>query len=69
MVLLPTRAESQQSSPSANDAAMSERVDTQLEEQLRASGWRAAEGCSDETFLRRAHLDLTGTPPSLSAGA
>ncbi len=66
MVLLPTRAESQQSSPSANDAAMSERVDTQLEEQLRASGWRAAEGCSDETFLRRAHLDLTGTPPSAS---
>ncbi len=66
LLLLAARTHAQESSAGAADAAMSERVDTLLEEQLRASGWPAAESCSDETFLRRANLDLTGTLPSAS---
>ncbi|MCA9158121.1 MAG: DUF1549 domain-containing protein, partial [Planctomycetales bacterium] len=66
LLLLATRTVAQEPAASARDAAMSERVDTLLEEQLRASGWPAAESCSDETFLRRAHLDLTGTLPAAS---
>lgn len=66
LLLLATRTVAQEPAASARDAAMSERVDTLLEEQLRASGWPAAESCSDETFLRRAHLDLTSTLPAAS---
>lgn len=50
----------------ADDASMSARVDELLEAQLRESGWLPAQPCADATFLRRAHLDLTGTPPSAS---
>ncbi|MEO8270280.1 MAG: DUF1549 domain-containing protein, partial [Aureliella sp.] len=66
VTLLPLRTAAQEPSASAMDAAMSERVDKLLDEGLRVSGWRASENCSDETFLRRAHLDLTGTLPAAS---
>ncbi len=39
------------------------RIDQLLNEQLLQSGWQAAPPCSDAEFLRRASLDLTGTPP------
>ncbi len=45
---------------------MSARVDVLLDEHLREIGWPAAGWCSDAAFLRRASLDLTGTPPSAS---
>ncbi|MCA9130031.1 MAG: DUF1549 domain-containing protein [Planctomycetales bacterium] len=44
--------------------AMSERVDQLLEEQMRELHWEPAGPCDDAAFLRRAHLDLSGTPPS-----
>ncbi|MEM8734116.1 MAG: DUF1549 domain-containing protein, partial [Planctomycetota bacterium] len=45
---------------------MSERVDALLDAKLAELGWRAAAPASDAEFLRRAHLDLTGTPPTAS---
>jgi hypothetical protein len=52
--------------PADASAAMCERVDHLLDEQLRHSGWPAASACSDFEFLRRASLDLTGAAPTAS---
>ncbi|MEZ6133384.1 MAG: DUF1549 domain-containing protein [Pirellulaceae bacterium] len=43
---------------------MTARIDELVDENLRDSGWEAAPACSDENFLRRVHLDLTGLPPT-----
>ena len=45
---------------------MSDRIDALLERGLLEQGWPAAELCGDAEFLRRAHLDLTGQPPTAS---
>lgn len=45
---------------------MSARVDELLGKQMAEMGWNAADSCSDEVFLRRASLDLTGSPPTAS---
>ncbi len=47
-------------------AAMTARIDYLLDEQLRENGWQPTGPCSDAQFLRRASLDLTGTPPNAS---
>lgn len=58
-----------QENPEATDRAlasqtMTQRIDELLELKLRADGWEPASPCSDANFLRRAHLDLTGSPAS-----
>lgn len=53
-----------QGSAKLTQAEMSRRVDELLNAKLEELGWAPAENCSDSTFLRRAFLDLTGTPPT-----
>lgn len=48
----------------AGTQQMSARIDELLESRLAELGWQAAGSCSDAVFVRRAHLDLTGWPPS-----
>lgn len=45
-------------------AAMTERIDELLLEHLNEIGWQPAGDCTDAAFFRRAHLDLTGSPPT-----
>lgn len=45
---------------------MSARVDELLDSQMSEMGWEPATACSDAQFLRRASLDLTGSPPTAS---
>ncbi len=44
--------------------AMSARVDELLEAKMSEMGIQPAGPCDDAAFLRRTHLDLTGSPPS-----
>jgi Protein of unknown function (DUF1549)/Protein of unknown function (DUF1553) len=46
-----------------NANEMSKRVDELIGIRLLELGWQPATKCDDATFLRRVHLDLTGTPP------
>lgn len=43
---------------------MTQRVDELLNDHLKDLGWTPAGPCGDAAFLRRAYLDLTGSPPS-----
>ncbi len=45
---------------------MAARVDELLDQKLQELGWQAAPPCNDASFLRRAHLDLTGAAPTAS---
>lgn len=55
------------SSPKGTSAElMTARVDELLDARLKEVGWRSAGECSDAEFLRRASLDITGTPPTAS---
>ncbi len=53
----------QPSAPQSSET-MTTRVDKLLDEQLRKIGWEPAGDCSDAAFIRRAYLDLTGSPPT-----
>ncbi|MEM7560613.1 MAG: DUF1549 domain-containing protein, partial [Planctomycetota bacterium] len=43
---------------------MSALIDELLEERLKELGWKPADQSADAAFLRRVHLDLTGSPPT-----
>lgn len=58
--------ESASSSTKPSQAEMVQRIDEHLGQKLEELGWAAAEPCSDEAFVRRVYLDLTGTPPTAS---
>lgn len=64
---LPPRLVHSQSETTPSDATpsaqMSRRIDELLDERLQEIGWKAAGECDDAAFLRRASLDLTGSPP------
>ncbi len=59
---LPITSSSSTSAPTTVDP-ISSRIDALLDAKLAKLGWNAAEECSDASFMRRAYLDLTGTPP------
>jgi len=46
--------------------AMSRRIDQWIDQHALADGWRPAGSCDDASFIRRAYLDLTGSPPKAS---
>lgn len=58
-----TRISAQELAPRTSEA-MTVRVDELLEEHLTQIGWPAANRCDDAAFIRRAYLDLTGSPPT-----
>ncbi len=60
------RAEDGKESQTERADRMRARVDELLDRKLQELGWQAAPECDDASFLRRAHLDLTGTAPSAS---
>ena len=55
-----------QRSEQDRSAAMADRVAELIGGQLKEQGWEPAGECSDAAFMRRAYLDLTGTPPTAS---
>lgn len=52
--------------PPSSPHQMADRIDYWIEQRLSEVGWEPAERCDDATFLRRAYLDLTGSPPRAS---
>lgn len=42
---------------------MSARIDQLIDQRLHAEGWQPAGPCDDASWIRRAYLDLTGSPP------
>lgn len=50
----------------ATSSTMSQRIDQYIDKRLSAEGWQAAEECDDANFIRRAFLDLSGSPPRAS---
>ncbi|MCA9132278.1 MAG: DUF1549 domain-containing protein [Planctomycetales bacterium] len=65
-LLVYCRATAQVPRRALGEPQMTARVDALLDERLAAEGWPAADNCDDAAFLRRAHLDLTGLPPTAS---
>ena len=50
--------------PTPTSQEMSARIDELLEDRLKELGWNPADRSADAAFLRRVHLDLTGSLPT-----